>query len=108
MKSPTPITSKKKRRLFTFPSVPVLVCLGVSALVISVFFRVVDLKPKVSENFFFSKRDPQLRADNQILRLFPESPQIVFVASGDIQSPAYEDRVRALSDEVAGVPGVIS
>ena len=86
----------------------VLLCLGISALVLSMFFRVVDLKPKVSENFFFSKNDPQLRADNEILRLFPESPQVIFVASGDIRSVAYEDRVRALSDEVENVPGVIS
>jgi predicted RND superfamily exporter protein len=90
------------------PSLAVIVCLGVTALVLSIFFRVVDLKPKVSENFFFSKKDAQLRSDTEILRLFPESPQIILVATGNIQSPGYEDRVRALSDELANVPGVIS
>jgi uncharacterized protein len=87
---------------------PILICLAVSAFVLLIFFRAVDLKPKVSENFFFSKTDPQLRADNEILRLFPESPQIILVATGAIESPGYADRVRALSDELAGVPGVES
>jgi len=87
---------------------PLLLCLLVSALVMVVFFRAADLKPKVSENFFFSEKDPQLRVDNEILRLFPESTRIILVASGDIRSSVYEDRVRRLSDELATVPGVIS
>jgi predicted RND superfamily exporter protein len=91
---------------FPVPSVPVLLCLGVTALVILVFFPRVDLKPKVSDDFFFSKKDPQLRQDNEILRLFPESPEIILVAIGNIESPVYEERVRTLSDELATVPGV--
>jgi len=88
--------------------VSVLVCLGIAALVLLTLFRVVDLKPKVDENFFFSKQDPQVRADNRILRLFPEPPQLIVAAAGDIHSTAYFDRVRALSDELAKVPGVAS
>ena len=68
----------------------------------------VDLKPKVDENFFFSNQDPQVRADNRILRLFPEPSQLIVAAAGDIHSTAYFDRVRALSDELANVPGVAS
>src|SRR5205085_6272793 len=74
--------------------------------VMSILFRVVDLKPKVDENFFFSKQDPQLRADNQILKLFPEPPQLILVAAGDIRSSAYLQRVTALSDDLANVRGV--
>ena len=85
--------SLPRRKRFPFPPVPVLVCLGVTALVMCIFFRVVDLKPQISETFFFSREDPQLRADNQILRLFPEWPQIILAASGDIRSPAYAHRV---------------
>ena len=85
---------------------PVLVCLGITAVVMSILFRVVDLKPKVDENFFFSKQDPQLRADNQILKLFPEPPQLILVAAGDIRSSAYLQRVTALSDDLANVRGV--
>src|SRR5947207_5480633 len=101
-------TSLPRRKPFPFALVPVLLCLGVTALVLSIFIRVVDLKPKVSETFFFSKQDPQLRADNQILRLFPEPPQIILVAAGDIRSPAYFHHVLLLSDELANVPGVSS
>src|SRR5205085_6319364 len=86
--------------------VPVLVCLAVTALVALIFFHSVDLKPKVGENFFFSKNDPQVRADNEISRTFPEMTEIDLSASGDIASPAYAERIRALSDELSKVPGV--
>ena len=85
---------------------PVLACLGVTALVGVVFARTVDLKPRVDQSFFFSKNDPQLRVDNAIDRTFPESPQIILAAAGDIRSPLYADRVRVLSDELARMPGV--
>ena len=61
MRDPLP-----RRKPFLSALVPVPLCLCVTALVLSIFFRVVDLKPQVSETFFFSKQDPQLRADNQI------------------------------------------
>src|SRR5689334_25306050 len=70
------------------------------------FFRSVDLKPKVGENFFFSKTDPQVRSDDEISKTFPETTEIDFTVSGDIASSAYEDRIRDLSDALAKVPGV--
>ena len=85
---------------------PVLLCLGGTALLLLFFSRTVDLKPKVDETFFFSKQDPQLKADNQIHKMFPGSSQIVLVATGDIKSQAYSERVKALSDELARLPGV--
>jgi predicted RND superfamily exporter protein len=85
----------------------VLVCFGVTAVVVLVFFRSVDLKPKVDENFFFSKNDPQVRADNEISETFPgQMTEIDFTASGDIASSAYAERIHALSVELAKVPGV--
>ena len=92
---------------FVSSLLPVLACFGVTALVVSVFLRTVDLKPKVEETFFFSKSDPQLRADNQIVKTFPDPPQIILAAIGDIQSPAYLERVQALSDALASLPGVV-
>ena len=71
-----------------------------------VFLRVVDLQPSVDETFFFSKQDPQVRIDNEIVRTFPQSRQIILAAAGDIRSPGYAERVRALSDELAALPGV--
>jgi predicted RND superfamily exporter protein len=103
-KSPTHIRPKQKARWTSF--LPLLICLGVTALVILVFFRSVDLKPKVGENFFFSKNDPQVRADNEISRTFPEMTEIDLTVSGDISSAAYAERIRALSDDLSKVPGV--
>lgn len=86
---------------------PVLVCIGLTAIVAIVFLHAVDLKPKVGENFFFSQNDPQVRADNEISRTFPgQMNDIDFTVSGDIASPAYADRIHALSVDVARVPGV--
>ena len=86
---------------------PVLVCFGITALVAMVFLHSVDLKPKVGENFFFSKNDPQVRSDNEISRTFPgQMNEIDLTVSGDIASPAYADRIHALSVELAKVPGV--
>src|SRR5215472_6464569 len=100
--------SLPRGKRFPFPPLPVLICLGATAFVMSIFFRVVDLKPQVSESFFFSKSDPQLRTDNQIDKLFPEYSQLILVATGDIRSPIYAHRVLLLSDELANLPGVIS
>ncbi len=79
-----------------------------TALIVWLFLRVVDLKPQVDEQFFFSKNDPQLKSDNQILKIFPEWRQLVLLARGDIRSAAYQARVHELSDALAKVPGVAS
>jgi len=97
-------SSRREQVLLRF--VPVLVCLAITAIVALVFVRSVDLKPKVGENFFFSKNDPQVRADNDISKTFPETTEIDLTVSGDIASPAYADRILALSDELSKVPGV--
>ncbi len=86
---------------------PVLGCFAVTAFLVLVFLHTVDLKPKVDENFFFSKKDPQVRADNEISRTFPgQMTEIDLTVSGDIASPAYVERIHALSIELAKVPGV--
>lgn len=83
-KAPTDIRPSQKPTWSSF--LPVLACFGVTALVMLVFFRSVDLKPRVGENFFFSKNDPQVRADNEISRTFPEMTEIDLTVSGDIAS----------------------
>lgn len=86
---------------------PILVCLGITGIVAVVFFHSVDLKPQVGENFFFAKNDPQVRSDNEISKTFPgQMNEIDFTITGDIASPAYADRIHALSVELAKVPGV--
>jgi uncharacterized protein len=100
--------SSSHRTGFRFLPVSVLACIGITALVLSIFARVVDLKPQVSENFFFSKQDPQVQADNKILRLFPEPEQLILAVAGDIRSLPYLQRVTDLSDQLANVPEVSS
>jgi predicted RND superfamily exporter protein len=86
----------------------VLVCLAATALIGSAFVRTVDLEPKVDETFFFSKQDPQLKADNEILKIFPESSQVIIAATGDLRSREYEATLRTLSETLARQPGVRS
>src|SRR5579884_524236 len=107
MKKPIPITSKQNHAGLLSSVGPILACLGITALVMLVFLHTVDLKPKVGENFFFAKNDPQVRSDNEISRTFPgQMNEIDLTVSGDIESPAYADRIHALSVELARVPGV--
>ncbi|MGH7522759.1 MAG: efflux RND transporter permease subunit [Gemmatimonadales bacterium] len=87
---------------------PIAAALAVTALIIIAFFRVVDLTPKVDASFFFSRHDPQLRVDNAIDRVFPESPQLILAARGSLASAEYADRMRTLTAELARVPGVAS
>ena len=95
----------RRRTLLRF--LPVVGCLVVTGIVLLVFFQSVDLKPKVGENFFFSKNDPQVRADNEISKTFPgQMTEIDLTVSGDIASATYADRIGELADRVEKVPGV--
>jgi len=99
------LSSRRKRVLLRW--MPVLACSAITAIVAVVFLHSVDLKPKVGENFFFSKDDPQVRSDNEISRTFPgQMTDIDLTVSGDIASATYADRIHALSVELAKVPGV--
>lgn len=50
----------------------------------------VDLKPVVDENFFFSSRDPAVRQSAKIDNRFHASPELILaVSSHDISSPTY-------------------
>lgn len=83
-------------------------CLGFTGVTLVIFFSLVDLKPQVDENFFFSSADPQFRADKIISDIFPQPPQMIIGAKGDIHSPQYADRTEKLSDELAALPEVFA
>src|SRR5712692_9395431 len=58
----------------------------------------VDLKPVVDENFFFSTSDPQFRQSKKIEERFPSQPELILsVSSQDISSPRYLDRIERKS-----------
>jgi predicted RND superfamily exporter protein len=69
----------------------------------------VDLKPHVDENFFFSSHNPKLQESSAIDRMFPSGSQLVIsVASSDISSERYLDRLAHLTRELQSVETVTS
>ncbi|MCG8457709.1 MAG: MMPL family transporter [Holophagales bacterium] len=86
-----------------------LASVGLVAVVLSMVavLTVVDLSPRVESDFFFATDDPQLVASQRIAELFPARDQLLVSATGpDITDPAYLDRVRALTEELAALGGV--
>ncbi|RMH14263.1 MAG: hypothetical protein D6701_11455, partial [Gemmatimonadetes bacterium] len=69
--------------------------------------RWVDLTPRVEQDFFFAENDPQIADSRELARRFPAPEQILVRAAG--ADPATESgrrRLRALTDALAGVPGI--
>lgn len=87
---------------------PALLWIGFTLLLLIIFVHAVDLKPTVDEAFFFSSEDPQFKADKIISGIFPQPPQIIIGAKGDIHSPEYAEQVGELSNELADLPEVFS
>ncbi len=73
----------------------------------TIFYRTVELKPKVDENFFFSSNDPQFQADKNISKLFPQPPQIILSAKGDLHSENYLKKIKELTNQLLELPGVV-
>jgi len=72
-----------------------------------VLLTCVDMVPKVDENFFFAPEDPRFQDEQKISRLFErKDTQIIMTAQGDIQTPEYFERVRALSRDFEKLTGV--
>src|SRR3954470_15754228 len=67
----------------------------------------VDLRPVVDENFFFSTSDPQFRQSKKIDQQFPSRPELILtVSSHDIASPRYLSRIQKLTQQLGEVHGV--
>src|ERR1051325_478038 len=82
-----------------------LVTAGLFVLVATV----VDLRPVVDQNFFFSTRDAALHQSEKIDRRFPSSPGLVLaVSSRDISSAKYLGRLARLTAAVRSVDQVTS
>jgi predicted RND superfamily exporter protein len=81
--------------------------LAVTLLLLGLVYAFVDLRPRVDQQFFFSSDDPQLQESNTILRRFPSGSQLILnVASSNIASDQYVDRLRQLTERIASVPSV--
>src|SRR5216117_3493453 len=80
------------------------------ALTVALFVLVaalVDLKPVVDENFFFSTSDPQFRQSKKIEQRFPSRPEVILtVSSRNISSPRYVGRIQKLTQQINTIDAV--
>jgi predicted RND superfamily exporter protein len=81
--------------------------LAVTVGLVSGVCAFVDLTPRVDQQFFFASDDPQLQESNAIDRRFPSGSQLILsVASPDISSDAYVERLGQLTARIASMPSV--
>ena len=81
--------------------------LVVAVILFGLVAGLVDLKPRVEENFFFSSNDPQFQESKKIDERFPAGSQlIVSVASPDISSERYLERLDQLTQKIKSIDSV--
>src|SRR5437870_11700673 len=67
----------------------------------------VDLKPVVDQNFFFSTSDPEIQQTKKIEQRFPSQPEVILaVSSRDISSARYLGKIQRLTQRVHTIGGV--
>ena len=80
-----------------------------TVVLVAFVVTVVDLKPHVDENFFFSSNDPQAQESDKIDRIFGgDSQMILAVAAPDISSPNYLERLGRLTQQLSSIASVDS
>src|SRR5437762_4951691 len=81
--------------------------LAITVLLLGLVAALVDRRPVVEENFFFSTSNPGCGQSKKIEQRFPSQPQLlVAVSSSDISSPRYLGRNQKLTQEIEGINGV--
>ena len=81
--------------------------LVIASVLFALVAMLVDLKPVVDENFFFSTNDPGILQTKKIERRFPSQPEVILaVSSRDISSPRYLSRIQKLTQRVHTIGGV--
>lgn len=82
-------------------------CLLFMLSVAGLFVAFVDLRPQVTPDFFFGSDDPDMAQSAAIRDLFPSDAfLIISVASPDIYSPTYFQRIAALSSNLQSLQGI--
>jgi len=79
---------------------PVLAFAALTAVIAFLLFKYVELKPQVDEHFFFSSDDPHFQDEKKISTMFPQVPQIVVAARGNIRTPEYGKSIEDLTLDV--------
>ena len=81
--------------------------LAVTCILFGLVVTLVDLKPHVDENFFFSSSDPQFQESKKIEERFPAGSQLILsVSSSDISSEGYLDRLQQLTEKIKSIDSV--
>lgn len=86
----------------------VLIWTALTALCFVVFFKNIDLQPQVDQYFFFSGEDPQFKKEKMIAEIFPQPPQLILAAKGDIRSKDYAEKIEKLSQELSLLPETLN
>ena len=83
--------------------------LALTAALIGLVAFLVDLKPHVDEDFFFSVKDPQFQQTKKIEASFRnQSELIISVSAPDISSEHYLQRIRELAEKIKAIDTVVS
>ena len=81
--------------------------IAVTVILFGLVVTLVDLKPQVDENFFFSTGDPQLQESKKIDERFPSGSQLILsVSSSSISSEPYLERLAQLTDKIKSIESV--
>lgn len=83
--------------------------LGLTAVLFLLVAVFVDLKPQVTQNFFFASNDPTFKEDAKINRMFPSGSQlIVSIAAPSISSEHYLYRLAEFTRQIRSIPHLSS
>jgi len=81
--------------------------LALTGVLFALVAALVDLKPVVDENFFFSTSDPGVRQSRKIEANFPSQPEIILaVSSRNISSARYLGRIQKLTQQLQDIDAV--
>jgi hypothetical protein len=69
------------------------VMVGVALLLFVLVALLVDLKPEVKENFFFSPKDPEFQQTAKIDKIFPGGSQMIVNVAGPISAARYLEKI---------------
>lgn len=83
--------------------------LALTLLFLGLVATFVDLKPHVDENFFFASSDPRAQESDKIDRIFGGDSQLILaVATPDISSANYLERLGRLTQQLSSIASVDS
>lgn len=81
--------------------------LALTGVLFALVATLVDLKPVVDQNFFFSTTDPGVRQSKKIEQHFPSQPEIILaVSSRNISSARYLGRIQKLTQQLQNIDAV--